>query len=237
MTFQHQLMIVSHGISEIGCQMNPNIVIIGVPRSGTSILASMIQTLGWHYAPDANWGGESAAVMAVQRKMIDRERHTFSTDRFDAVAARTALAPLTAPWVLKDTSLSFTLHVWAPLLHTASGDRPLVLMCSTRDTAQVERSWRRRTGLPSGGTYIRDDGTVATQRSDITLPEWCARAVETYDRWSGVKVRIDLADMHKAAALVDTSPFRAAMRRLRLWRGFRSQRARVRRKTDHPPAS
>jgi len=46
-------------------EMNPNIVIFGVPRSGTSIVAGMIRALGWNYSSDSNWGGESKAVDAI----------------------------------------------------------------------------------------------------------------------------------------------------------------------------
>ncbi len=129
--------------------MNPNIVIIGVPRSGTSIVANMIRALGWNYASDSNWGGESRAVVSIHREMIDREKHDFLPERFDEKAAREVLRDLKAPWVLKDPSWSFTLPLWEPLLREANGDRPLVLVWSTRDLSAVEASWRRRADLPA----------------------------------------------------------------------------------------
>lgn len=208
--------------------MNPNIVILGVPRSGTSITASMIRALGWNYAPDSNWGGESKALLAIHHSMIDRDKRAYVAERFDERAAREVLRDLKAPWVLKNPTWSFTLPLWEPLLREASGDRPLVLIWSTRDPSKVEASWRRRTGLPAAGSQVRPDGTIAGKRSDITIPEFYAQAQRTFENWDGVKIRVDLADLKKAAALFDTSWYRAIKRRFRTWRGFTVARAKAR---------
>ncbi len=208
--------------------MKPNVIVIGTPRSGTSITASMIQTLGWHYAADANWGGESKSILELHHNMIDRDKRTFVAERFDEQAARNILQDLKAPWVLKDPSWSFTLPLWEPLLREVSGDRPLVLVWSTRDITDVEASWRRRSRLPVGGTQVRPDGTIAGKRSDITVPEYLAKAEETFENWQGVKVNVDLSDLKKAAALFDTSLYRAAKRRFKMWCAFTVARARAR---------
>jgi len=208
--------------------MNPNIIVIGTPRSGTSITANMIRALGWNYAADANWGGESAAILAIHHNMIDREQRTYVAERLDESAARTVLRDLEAPWVLKDPSWSFKLPFWEPLLREASDDRPLILLWSTRNLADVEASWRRRTELPAGGTRVRPDGTVAGRRSNITIPGFLAQAQRTFENWDGVKAKVDLADLKKAAALFDTSRYRAMMRRLRTWRGFAFARTKAR---------
>ena len=84
--------------------MNPNVIVIGTPRSGTSITANMIRALGWNYAPDSNWGGESKAVAAIHHHMIDRDKRAYIAERFDEQAAKEVLRDLKAPWVLKDPS-------------------------------------------------------------------------------------------------------------------------------------
>ena len=92
----------------------------------------------------------------------------------------------------------------------------------------MEQSWRRRTGLPAGGARVRPDGTIVARRSDITLPEFYTQALQTFENWDGVKIRVDLADLKKAAALFDTSWYRAFRRRFRMWGGFTVTRAKTR---------
>jgi|GEM_PF-3742255 len=206
--------------------MNPNVIVIGTPRSGTSITASVIQALGWHFAEDANWGGESKALLDMHHRMIDRERQTFDLTRFEEDTARRVLSSLASPWLLKDPTFCYSLPCWLPLLTEACDGQMPVLIWSMRSDDEVEASWRRRTMLPNGGTYITENGEVAGKRSGITFQAYREQAERAFDAWEGVKVRVDLDDLKSAAQLVHTTKTQDRWRRLRTWSGFALARLR-----------
>jgi len=106
----------------------PNLILLTVGCSNSSVVMRMLKELGWNVGDaDAEYA-ESVSVRACNRRP------------FNAPAARKALAALPQPWAVKDPRFCETLRLWRPLLEPY---RPFLLWV-TKDHAYVRQSFVRR---------------------------------------------------------------------------------------------
>ena len=108
----------------------PNIVVLGVGNSGTTIVTKMLHALGWQAADADETFGESMRLRDIN------ESGDFS-------GAAEYLAGLPQPWAIKDPRLVRTLGRWQPFL---APYKPLLLWV-IRDREAVLESKRKR-GVP-----------------------------------------------------------------------------------------
>jgi hypothetical protein len=173
-----------------GGLVNPNIVIMGVPRAGGSLVARSLRLLGWEYLLDADSDGQSQAVMSIQHQMLDRRTGTFDPASFPEDEARAILQAAPLPWVLKDVTFVFTLQQWGPLLEEAGTDQGVVLMNVVRDPDDLRRSWAKRQRARREATRARADGALVTQAHNIPLDVWIAQTDRAYACWPGPKIQL-----------------------------------------------
>ena len=155
----------------------PNVVVLGVGHSGTSIVTQCLHALGWRAGDaDAEYG-ESVAV----RNVNDAE---LSGLKWSDGLARGALAELPEPWALKDPRFVHTLDRWLPLL---APYEPLLVHLE-RDAAAVARSYARRGERVRGGLSVEAAQELAR---------------EHFERWPWRKVSLRFEDVVAAAGLMD----------------------------------
>lgn len=114
--------------------MKPNIIFLTVGCSNSSVVTRMIEAMGWHLG---NIRPEFA-----EHKELHRINYLASWKRrpFNLSAAKSLLATLPQPWVLKDPKFCETLKHWMPLFEPY---RPL-LFWLTKRMDYVEQSYQRR---------------------------------------------------------------------------------------------
>lgn len=81
----------------------PNIIVLGLGHSGTTIVTKMLHTMGWHKCDADEVFSESVSIRAVNIE--------FHEDK-----AKEALSFLPQPWAIKDPRFVYTLNLWAPLV-------------------------------------------------------------------------------------------------------------------------
>lgn len=159
----------------------PNILIVGVPRGGTSIAAAMLNNLGWHFAADANWGGEPASVM----KLFKEEN---LSDVKVGAALEHVLARTPEPWVIKVPNLV----LYPGAMEIANCFNP-TLLWMTRSLPSVKTSWINRGHRPMGDTVVAPNG--------LTVEQWAEKAGAAFAAWRGSKVKIAYRDLQRAISL------------------------------------
>ena len=154
----------------------PNVIILGVGHSGTTILTRMYEAEGWNLGPADKEYAEHPEI-----RSLSRDART--TGQLDRDAARAALESLPQPWCVKIPGFVHTLHLWTPVL-AEMGLRP-DLIWIVRDPDAVRASYVRR-------------GT----RPEVVEPRFAA-AREQFDRWPWHKCRRDYEAIGKAVGLFD----------------------------------
>lgn len=158
----------------------PNVVVLAVGLSGSSLVVAMMEALGWKgNRPDPRFH-ELPWVSEVNDRLLRGE--VFPEGK---VAAK--LSALRQPWVLKDPRFVRTLHEWLPSI---SPYHP-ALLCLDRDPAAVVESYRKREMLVDGrpGLYGR------------TVDELIADAAEQARRWPGHTMRLGYEAVCAAAKI------------------------------------
>lgn len=155
----------------------PNIIVMGVGHSGTSILAKMLLAMGWQ-------GGEvdDEYTENIEFRRINEQA---TSNQFDSQSAQTLLRSLKNPWVLKDPRFCEQGLKWLPLLrhHT-----PLLIWI-TRNPDSLEASYTKR----GEGPIIRG----------LTREQTFQKAQIVFERWPHAKIRISLEEIAKAVSLFD----------------------------------
>jgi hypothetical protein len=123
----------------------PNILIVGVGHSGTSVLTKMLGCLGWH-TPAAD---EEFAECVPLRDANDQALiHGALPAAAEAIVAE---LDRHSPWVAKDPRLCLTLPLWWPLFR----DNPPLVLHLEKQREQVEASFHRRGTQKHGEASIR----------------------------------------------------------------------------------
>lgn len=160
----------------------PNIVVLGVGHSGTTILVRMLCALGW-----------SAEGLDEEFAEPPRIRELNATARRTGCLPSTARAalPRSMPWIVKDPRFVWTLHLWEPHLRS---QRPPLLVWITRNIERTVASYLRRG---------RFDGDAQRATTEITGRQ--AAAAEQFARWPWAKIHVDYDQVQAAAALFDVA--------------------------------
>jgi GT2 family glycosyltransferase len=172
--------VLADGIAEQGDGAKPNVVVLGVGHSGTSIVAEMLFAVGWRRGDADQEYGECTAVREINLQYL-------ATGRFADDAAFRAL-PADAPWAVKDPRFVQTLHLWLPCF--AKLERPPTLVWIRRDAQAVERSYLRR-------------GELTAQSAAKFVAMQYARARRQFAAWPWGKVSLDYEQLAAAVRLFD----------------------------------
>jgi hypothetical protein len=156
----------------------PNIVILTIGRSGSTLLVQELIRRGWAANDcDAEYG-ESVSFRAVnQRELYWRRRGRRASQ---VTHLSQLIAGLREPWVLKDPRLSLTYDLWRPCLNRDDN----LLIYLTRSLDEIEECLRRR----QWGEEDRYGRWKIHGRLLHDLPVACDRA---FQQWAGPKIQID----------------------------------------------
>jgi hypothetical protein len=153
----------------------PDVVVLGVGHSGTTILTKILQLLGWSRG-DADAGyAESVSV----RRLNDA---ALKHGCLNTSAAAQAWNNFPRPRLVKDPRFVQTLHLWLPVW--VSSEPTLILI--ERDAAAVRGSYERRGEQVRGG---------------LTVEQAQAKAREQYERWPWSKKMVSYEDLTCAITL------------------------------------
>lgn len=153
----------------------PNLIIMGVAHSGTTILTRMLATLGWNALEALLPNAENIRVWEANQQLIAGETPNW-TSIHDLVAGK-------SPWVIKDPHFCYTLDAWHPF--RAAYNPHLIII--RRHRADVIASWcRRDEGLPDPAEHV-DYAAMRCQRQ--------------YEEWPGPKMVINYEDLRTAVSM------------------------------------
>ncbi|MGE0724557.1 MAG: hypothetical protein AB7O45_09285 [Alphaproteobacteria bacterium] len=217
--------------------MRRAVVVLGMHRSGTSLLASLLQGLGVELGRDLLRDGvpdneegywEHAGIVAAQEAILDAiGRNWFQAEGLlplpDGWTSRTEIAPLrrrladlvsaeidaaTGPWGFKDPRTVRLLPLWRELF-AELGVRPDYVL-AIRDPHAVAQSLTRRDGMsPATGQLLWLQHTLDA----FAHAEGGIRAVVDYDEWFADPLRTarGLAERLALPAAGDEAALRAAI--------------------------
>jgi hypothetical protein len=157
--------------------MKPNIVVMGVGHSGTTILTRMLGAAGWDVGDADDEYCESVKARELNEQALCVGAMTDT--------ATTFVRSLKQPWVLKDPRFCETLHLW----HGAFDEAKPLLIWLTRNRSALERSYQRR----GEGAVIRGQ----------TREQNLQNAKRQFDAWPWGKVCISLEQITAAVTLFD----------------------------------
>lgn len=163
----------------------PNIVVVGVGHSGTSIVTRLLSLTGWN-APEVAGKHfyEHAGVVAANR-------YALSHGKLPDVRPLLASLQQQQPWAIKDPRFAITLPLWQPLLVP----RPTVLWI-TKDLAAVKKSYVRRKEVIKGKAGIRWRGA----KRGYLVEQLAKMVADVVGKWDGPVIKIDYADIAAAVA-------------------------------------
>lgn len=111
----------------------PNIIVIGLPHSGTTMLTQILVCFGFHLPKIVSEYVESPIVNEINDYLIDGKVWSLAMIRN---------LKLKSPWILKDTRFCSTLHYWIPWL--SRDNAPKLLICLSREQEDIEASYLSR---------------------------------------------------------------------------------------------
>lgn len=161
----------------------PNIVVLGVGHSGTTVFTRQIAALGWNLCDADDTFAESVSVRAVNEQFV-------AGGEFSWKEARAVYKQLRSPWVIKDPRFVLAIEKWRSVWQ----HNPPLLVYLSRDVEQLENSYRRR------GECFPDGRPGAFGRP---LAELVDKARLYYRRWPWWKITFDFGDFNDAVGLFD----------------------------------
>lgn len=162
-----------------------NIVILSIGRSGSTIVAKMLEAMGWWLNADEEYA-EHPWFRAINQQALDR-------GRFPVGEAEELLESLPLPWALKDPRFVWTWQHWRMVL----SQRDTLLLWLTRDLAAIEKSLRRK-------NWGKDSPRGLLLRGR-TLAEHHAECQRCFDAWGGPRMRVSFEGLKHAVALFDVT--------------------------------
>lgn len=172
--------------------MAKNVLIVGAPRSGTSLASSILAGLGYHVGrirsrrerlgDDHNPFGyfEADDIVEQNAKLLKRGGHPFHNTWTSGAITEASIAKIRdlpvleedrdllrqyeeeAPWLWKDPRLCFTLPYWWKLLDPSS----TVVCLTTRDTRHAHPSFIRKGWAEPGSDERRRVTRIVQQHAD-----------------------------------------------------------------------
>lgn len=195
--------------------MTKNVLIVGAPRSGTSLASSILAGVGYHVGhirsrrerlgDDHNPFGyfEADDIVEANARLLERGGHPFHNTWTSGAITEAAMAEIRglvvreedrrllaryeqeAPWLWKDPRLCFTLPYWWKLLDPSS----TVVWLTTRDTSHAHPSFIRKGWAEAGGAEKRRVTRIVRQHAKA--------AREAIDSLDIPHVTVDYADYAK----------------------------------------
>lgn len=160
----------------------PSVLILGCDHTGSTIAATMLETLGWHNPnADARYRENTIA----RGLNIDQLR----SGRFDLTAAQ-EIVSARGPWILKDPRFVYTLHLWLPAF--AAAERQPFLVLLEKPALEIALSFQKR------GEWKGRELPTAEDR--------LKRAREQFERWPWPqKMVLNYHDLQAAVGLFDVA--------------------------------
>ena len=152
--------------------MRPNLVVVGVGHSGTTILTKMISELGW-----CSVGADERYL--ENTKVREANRHALTKETLPVVLVKDIISELNEnePWVIKDPRFTVTLHLWKNVF-TRLNSFPVVIKIS-KDLRSVKDSYIRRKEIVKGKPGNKWKGALAgctvdeqVEMLDTQLASW-----------------------------------------------------------------
>lgn len=176
----------------------PNIIVFGVGHSGTTMLARVINTLGWNITAHdvgictTHW--ENTNMVRINQEYlgevdadgVQHDKAEPGSGEFKADAARWMLRRMPPPWVIKDPRLIWCLDQWLPLFEELFDELPLMVYL-VRNSPALARSYSKE-GQPQKTQMILNEQLLA-QRA--------------FDAYTGPKLHLDFEAIVTAAARVN----------------------------------
>lgn len=161
----------------------PNLLVMCVSHSGSTVTMRMLGAAGWHIWPEGSHEDPN-----VLRALSSRERSRHDVRR----ALRGYLASRAEPWAVKAVELCFAAEWLWPAFE--GFERKPVLVWLTRSLADVEDSHRRRNKFYGGAPGLPHLGTVQ---------QLWKGAEQQFSRWPGDKLRVSFEQIEKVCAIFD----------------------------------
>jgi hypothetical protein len=168
----------------------PNIIVIGVGHSGTTIISKVLEALGWNLpGADARYAEHTrirdANTVALRQGGL--QKHAKDIVR--------QLAQV-QPWVVKDPRFTVTLALWEEVFARDAQPMPTLLWIK-KDLAKVKKSYNRR------GERV---GKVAGNRwrgakRGYTVDEQFKMVGDQFCNWSGPTISLEYDQLAAAAAM------------------------------------
>lgn len=152
----------------------PNIVVLGIGHSGTSVVTRMLHALGWNAGDADEEFAESVSIREINEALLSKR---------ESACPESVLARLGQPWAIKDPRMVETLNLWIPFLAIYNP----ALIWLTRDESAVTDSHDRRGERIRSGSYHRA----------------YAKCVEHFRDWTGPKIRIEFEQIREAVRFFD----------------------------------
>ncbi|MDZ4782565.1 MAG: hypothetical protein SGJ19_20150 [Planctomycetia bacterium] len=159
----------------------PNLLLLGVGHSGTSVTAKLLGTLGWNL-------GE---VDGFSENVVIRRRNAelLSGKRPDLQNLAQSFADLRSPWLVKDPRFVLTLDQWLPVFQALPAAERPTLLHLTRDIQKVQRTY-----LAYGEVV---EGAPGMYRH--TVQELSEIALRAYGTWPFAKLHLEFEQIVAAA--------------------------------------
>lgn len=178
--------------------MKRNLLITGVPHSGTTIVAAMVNKLGWKYKEteyDYKRRWSHRWFVHINSSLASYEIHKdgMSEEELNIVphTILTHLEMIPKPFFINDTRLIFALKHWHCTIEKYN---PLLILV-TREKERLRRSFKRRS------QYVR--GKIPGRRGK-TVYQLTEIAQKSYDAWPGDKFMLNYTKLSDAIKLFDT---------------------------------
>jgi hypothetical protein len=153
----------------------PNLVVVGVGHSGTTIVTQMLGKLGWNM-PSAD------ARYAEHTGVREANGAALSHDILPAKATSVVRALVNhKPWVIKDPRFTVTLHLWDHLFAKCELSPP-TLVWVQKDLKAVKRSYIKRKEVLGRG---QPGNKWAGATRGITVDEQWRAIEDQVKTWSG----------------------------------------------------
>ena len=167
----------------------PNVVVVGVGHSGTTILTKMLGLLGWNTPQADNRYCEHVGMRGANRAALRTQR--LPQPRLQRIMAQLKTQ---TPWVVKDPRLSVTLDLWVPGF-TQIG---LPTLCwIQKDLAAVKRSYLKRNEKIRGVAGNRWNGS----RRGYTVDEQWELLTAQVGQWPGPVITIQYDQLAEVTSL------------------------------------
>ncbi len=171
----------------------PSIIMIGLPNSGTSILAKLYQTMGWHFEPDHEMSMKFMHVGWLARPATAWPFKDKAAEVSACNELRNGFRKAAKPVIAKHHNLSWSLSAFTDIILENEPGTMLVLV--EKEINLIKRSTRLR----------RSDGSGFLHRP---IDEWTKAARNQYRVWPGAKHTIRYESIRDAVAARNVEAFR-----------------------------